>query len=257
MAANPQIHATWLPDGRKREMYFLETSFFKDNGPKLCLPTPEEVRALLGTNHNKDRPPPGRFEHLNLIVKWGPNVTVSEAQSLWAIKRVLGDEDPAPELYGWRVDGRDVFIYMECVQGETLKDRWGFHTDADKTLVCDHLRQIITSLRRVEQDPNDTFIGSPNRQHLLDYVLEDRPGSGPFATVKQFHDRFSRLPWLSFPNHESFQDPWRASLPDTGEIKTNPWGPSSRKHYRPLRVVSGLLGILQGSLYQFVQRRMA
>ena len=23
--------------------------------------------------------------------------------------------------------------------------------------------------------------GSTNRQHLLDYVLEDRPGSGPFA----------------------------------------------------------------------------
>lgn len=61
--------------------------------------------------------------------------------------------------------------------------------------------------------------GSPNRQHLLDYVLEDRPGSGPFATIKQFHDWFSRLPWLPFPNHESFQDPWRASLPDTGETK--------------------------------------
>lgn len=159
MAENPQIHPTGLPDGQKWEMDFLESSFFKDNGPKPCLPTPEEVRALSGTNQNKDRPPPVRFEHRNLIVKWGPDVTVSEAQSLWAIKRVLGDEVPVPELYGWRVDGRDIFIYMEYVQGETLKDRWDFLTDGDKTLVCDHLRQIITSLRRVEQDPNDTFIG--------------------------------------------------------------------------------------------------
>ncbi|OBT62407.1 hypothetical protein VE03_08521 [Pseudogymnoascus sp. 23342-1-I1] len=108
---------------------------------------------------------------------------------------------------------------MEYVRGETLGDRWDSLTDADKTCVCDDLRQIITSLRRVEQDPNDTFIGSLNRQRLLDYVLEDRPGSGPFATIKQFNDWFSRLPWLPFPNHESFQDPWRASLPDTGEIK--------------------------------------
>ena len=159
MAENPQIHPTGLPDSQKWEMDFVESSFFKDNGPKPCLPTLEEVRALSGTNQNKDRPPPVRFEHLNLIVKWGPNVTVSEAQSLWAIERVLGDEVPVPELYDWRVDGRDVFIYMECVQGETLKDRWGFLTDADKTVVCDDLRQIITSLRRVEQDPNDTSIG--------------------------------------------------------------------------------------------------
>ncbi|OBT42937.1 hypothetical protein VE00_07301 [Pseudogymnoascus sp. WSF 3629] len=160
MAANPRIHAAGLPDGQKPEIDVLESSFFKDNGPNPCFPTPEEVRALLSANQNKDQPPPVRFEHLNLLVKWGPYVTVSEAQSLWLIKRILGDEVPVPELYGWRVDGRDVFIYMEYIQGEMLKDRWDSLTDADKTLVCDHLRQIITSLRQVEQDPDDTFIGT-------------------------------------------------------------------------------------------------
>jgi tRNA A-37 threonylcarbamoyl transferase component Bud32 len=103
------------------------------------------VRTLAGTNQNKPQPPPVRFENLNLLVKFGPHVTVSEAQSLWAIKTVLGDEIPVPELHGWRVDGRDVFIYMEYIQGETLKDRWDSLTDADKTSVCNHLRQIITS----------------------------------------------------------------------------------------------------------------
>ncbi|KFZ14756.1 hypothetical protein V501_03063 [Pseudogymnoascus sp. VKM F-4519 (FW-2642)] len=158
-------------------------------------------------------------EHLNLLVKWGSYVTVSEAQSLWVIKRVLGNEVPVPELYGWRVDGRDVFIYMEYIKGEKLKDRWDSLTDADKTYICHHLRQILTSSRQVEQDPDDAFIESPSRQHLLDYVLEGRAGSGPFATIKQFNDWFSRLPWLPFPNHESFQDPWREFLPDTGGIK--------------------------------------
>jgi aminoglycoside phosphotransferase (APT) family kinase protein len=77
------------------------------------------------------------------------------------IKKVLGDEVPVPELYSWRIDGRDVFIYMEYLQGETLKDRWDSLTDADKTSTCYYLWQIIASLRQVEQDPDDAFIGMP------------------------------------------------------------------------------------------------
>jgi hypothetical protein len=159
MPANPQIHATGLPDGREPKMDFLESSFFKDNVPGRRLPTPAEVRALSGTNQARPQPPPVRFEHLNLIVKFGPHVTVAEAQCLWVIKRVLRDEVPVPEVYGWRVDGGNVFIYMQFVRGETLKDQWDFLSVADKSTVCDHLRQITTSLRQVEQDPNDSFIG--------------------------------------------------------------------------------------------------
>jgi len=64
-----------------------------------------------------------------------------------------------PEVYGWRVDGRDVFVYMQLVRGETLKGQWDSLSIADKITVCDHLRQIMTSLRQVEQEPNDLFIG--------------------------------------------------------------------------------------------------
>jgi aminoglycoside phosphotransferase (APT) family kinase protein len=60
------------------------------------------------------------FEHLNLF---GPQVAIAEAQCLCVIKKVLRDEAPVPEVYGWQVDGRDVFIYMQYVRGETLKDR--------------------------------------------------------------------------------------------------------------------------------------
>jgi len=50
-------------------------------------------------------------------------------------------------------------------------------------------------------------------------VFEGQPHGGPFATVKEFNDWFSRLPWLRFPDPDSIQDPYRASLPDTGAIK--------------------------------------
>lgn len=159
MPANPQIHATGLPDGRELKMDFLESSFFKNNGPNRCLPTPTEVRALSGTNQARPQPLPVIFEHLNLIVKFGPHVAIAEAQCLWVIKRVLRNEVPVPEVYGWRVDGRDVFIHMQYVRGETLKDQWDSLSFADKTSVCDHIREITTSLRQVEQDPNDSFIG--------------------------------------------------------------------------------------------------
>lgn len=76
------------------------------------------------------------------------------------IKRVLGVEVPVPEVYGWRVDGEDTFIYMELVRGETVMDQWHSLNDADKTTVCDQLLQMITSLRQVEQDPDDLFIGT-------------------------------------------------------------------------------------------------
>lgn len=73
----------------------------------------------------KIRPRPVIMEHLNLLVKFGPRVTIAEAQCLWLIRMTLGDRVPVPEVYGWRVDGNEVFIYMQLVQGVMLKDRWG------------------------------------------------------------------------------------------------------------------------------------
>ncbi len=105
-------------------MDFLESLFFKDNELSQCLPTPAEIRALSGTNQARPQPLPVRFEHLNLIVKFGPHVSIAEAQCLWAIKVALRDEVHVPEVCGWRVDGGDVFIYMQLIRGKTLKDRW-------------------------------------------------------------------------------------------------------------------------------------
>jgi len=68
-----------LPDGNQARMDFLESSFYKDHESGRCLPTPAEVRALSGTNQLLPQPPPVRYEHLDLIVKYGPHVTVSEA----------------------------------------------------------------------------------------------------------------------------------------------------------------------------------
>lgn len=63
-------------------------------------------------------------------------------------------------MYGWRVDGKDVFIHMQLVQGRRLKECWDDLAVEGKTGICDQLRQIAMSLRDLKQDPRDTFIGA-------------------------------------------------------------------------------------------------
>lgn len=159
MPSKPQIQRSWLPDATKQEMDFLGSSFFKSNGPNRSLPTPAEVRALSPTHTTKPQPPPVKFEHLNLIVKFGPHVSIAEAQCLWFMRKVLPHKVPVPKVYGWRVDQQHVFIYMQLIRGRRLKDQWTLLSGSDKVAVCNKMRQIVRCLRQVEQDPHDRFIG--------------------------------------------------------------------------------------------------
>jgi hypothetical protein len=85
------------------------------------------------------------MEHLNLLVKFGPHVTVAEAQCLWFIRRTFGDIVPVPEIYGWRTDGLEVFLYMQLIRGVTLKQRWDYLSVAERTSVCGQLCGMISS----------------------------------------------------------------------------------------------------------------
>ena len=162
MAAATYILPQHLPDASRSSMDFYDTAFFRANGSNPQLPRPEEVRRLSGANKSHPQPTPVVFEDLNLIVKYGPHVKIAEAQCLWIIRRVLGNAVPVPEAYGWRVDGRDVFIYMQLIRGHRLKDRWESLTITEKANICDELRGITTTLRQVRQDPSDLFIGRHN-----------------------------------------------------------------------------------------------
>ncbi|KAJ5882293.1 phosphotransferase enzyme family protein [Penicillium soppii] len=207
-----------LPDESIREMNFFDSSFFKE--PSKSLPTPAQVRALSKDIHANPQPQPIIFEEHKIFVKFGPYVTIAEAQCLWMIKRAFGDEIPVPEIFGWRVDEEDyVFLYMELIQGQTLQDGWNGLNSQDKSSLCDELCQIVNRLRRLEQDPTDQFIGSISHQQLLDYVFQSCPKPGPFLTIKDFNDWFSYLPQLWLPPSKKYNDPYRQFLPDGGVIK--------------------------------------
>jgi len=157
-----RISPMQLPDGSQPAMIFYDSSFFQSNGSNAQLPTPAEVKALSTEYERNPQPPPIRFEQLNLLVKFGPHVKIAEAQCLWIIKKTLGDDIPVPEVYGWRIDGDDVFIYMQLLQGHVLKDQWDMLTVLERIAICDHLRQIIARLREIRQLPDDIFIGILN-----------------------------------------------------------------------------------------------
>lgn len=156
MSQNLILSTQQLPEA-KYDMEFLDSSFFRDRNPNQRLPTPAEVRAL--SVGDKLKPPPVIFEHLDLLVKFGPRVTVAEGQCLWIIKRILRDVVPVPEVYGWKVDGSEVFVYMQYSRGQRLKDRWESLSITEKTEICNQLGDIMRALRQVSQSPRDQFIG--------------------------------------------------------------------------------------------------
>lgn len=139
------------------------------------LPSPEEVRKQAKAQHLSGicpdktksflmagphvRPPPVILKDLGLFVKWGSAVRISEGQCLYAIGRLLKNHVPVPELFGWRADGDETFIYMEYLDAQTLEQAWDALEPADRVSVCSELRTIYSNLRHFEQSPADPFIG--------------------------------------------------------------------------------------------------
>ncbi|KAI1978196.1 hypothetical protein LOZ53_005640 [Ophidiomyces ophidiicola] len=205
-------------DTTQKEMDFFDSSFFATGK---SLPSPQEVIALSSEFTTNPRPAPIKFEELGLLVKFGHHVAVDEALCLRALRQspLLAKKIPVPEVYGWRVHPDTVLIYMELIRGDTIQDRWDSLSKLDKASICDQLREIVSSLREVKQDPGDSFIGSISHQHLRDYVFHYMPRTGPFKNVKEFNDWFSFLPQHWLPESRRYQDPDRHFLPDTAEIK--------------------------------------
>ncbi|KAL2217267.1 kinase-like domain-containing protein [Thermoascus aurantiacus ATCC 26904] len=196
---------------------FRDSSFHQQSQ----LPSPDEVRAQAQAQHragiNPDRrkvlcsesphwsPPPVVFESLGLFVKWGGPGGV-----------------PVPEIYGWRTDGGEVFLYLQLLRGQTLEQAWEAMGMEDRVRVCQELRTCLSSLRRLEQDPVDPFVGNIGRSHLYDRTIPDHftAEAGPFSSVTEFHDWFTFLCRRRMPDPYSIPvEPFRYQLPDNAAIK--------------------------------------
>ncbi|KAH8653615.1 phosphotransferase family protein [Xylariales sp. PMI_506] len=160
------------------------------------LPLPAYVRALnLSRGQGKisfDRPPPVTFPSLGLLVKYGGNVTVTEALTQIMIHERLREEVPVPEVFGWAKDGGQTFIYMSLIEGDTLNQRWPTMTENERQDICLELKHMVKAWRALEQDGNCRFVGSLGKEPLNEIFLRGYNGlAGPFEgsnAVQQFHD---------------------------------------------------------------------
>ena len=96
---------------------------------------------------------------MGLFVKWGSGIEVAEYQTLYAIRRVSKNAIPVPDIYGWRLDGGERFIYMELFKGPTLERAWNALGTDDRISICSQLQTIVHNLRQLKQDPHDLYIG--------------------------------------------------------------------------------------------------
>ncbi|KAA8650405.1 uncharacterized protein ATNIH1004_003091 [Aspergillus tanneri] len=200
--------------------------------------SPEEVRTQATVQHlarvNPDnrkvysttapyvRPPPVIFDDMRLFIKWGSAVRIPEAQCLYAVRQFLRDDVPVPEVYGWRTDGEEKFIYMEYTEGQTLEQLWDVMETSDRVLICRELRTVYNNLRQLEQDSSNIFIGNIVRDPLYDraFHIEYMSEAGPFTTVQDFHNWFTflyRRPMVD--PHSVPIEPFRHELPDNCTIK--------------------------------------
>lgn len=132
-----------LPTGEWAD--FLDSTFFARGHAEL--PPPEQVRQhgvnIEDFSVSTSRPRPVVFQDLNLLVKYGSEITIAEAQCLWCLNRHMKGKVPTPELYGWRTDGDEIFIYMELIHEDTLKQRWPSLSDGDRESILQELRACV------------------------------------------------------------------------------------------------------------------
>ncbi|KAL1850500.1 hypothetical protein Plec18167_002334 [Paecilomyces lecythidis] len=106
---------------------------------------------------------------------------------------------------------------MELIDGDTLQERWPSLSNIDRVRLCEELRQIVTSLRRLEQSPDESFIGRVGGQPISDATFSGTE-AGPFPTVKDFNEWFSALPKQGLSNTD-YDDPFRSGLADDVPIR--------------------------------------
>jgi aminoglycoside phosphotransferase len=197
-------------------IFKLKDSRFFTERQGSTLPRPLEIRAVNKGNPdpragNFKRPPPVSIPSLGLFVKYGGDVTVTEAQTQLSLRSRLSGSVPIPEVYGWAVDNGQTFIYMELVEGVALYEVWGRLGEPDRLGICEELRAMIQAWRALKQLEDPPYIGkldiltlygfnltrsvgSYGRQPINDIHLNHRPELvGPFQgqdAVQQLHERY-------------------------------------------------------------------
>ncbi|KAF8961080.1 kinase-like domain-containing protein, partial [Flammula alnicola] len=114
----------------------------------------------------------------------------AEGQTLWALRQFL-PEVRVPEVYGWRREGVELFLFMELIEGETLMHRWKELTEQEKTAVCAELGPMVRALHRLKRPPEEEEFIAIGRQPSMDSFCFGLR-SDAFPNSEAFYECFMR-----------------------------------------------------------------
>ncbi|KAF2186883.1 hypothetical protein K469DRAFT_725557 [Zopfia rhizophila CBS 207.26] len=170
------------PSPYDENVAFHESPFCKKHKAPLFLPSPTEERET------RDPAPPVYFPSVGLLVKYGPEVTLVEGQSLLLIRKTLSPVLPVPEMYGWCKDDGQVFIYIELMDSITFEKSWETIVEGQKVSICQQLRHMVNAWRSLKQAFSPPFI-IPRLVHVCygpNQHVQDKP-SHPYRSSLPDH----------------------------------------------------------------------
>ncbi len=149
-----------VPDAE--DVTFLDSqSFSCPNDRQNCLHSPVGVRepASLKGLENPHNDWPVILQFSKVVIEYGNYITRGEGQCLWAIRNLLHEGVPVPEVYGWCRDKKEAIVYVQRTPAVTLEERWDSMTIDERMSMGKQLSAIMVALPRPEQDPDDQLIG--------------------------------------------------------------------------------------------------
>ncbi|KIM36535.1 hypothetical protein M413DRAFT_78127 [Hebeloma cylindrosporum] len=175
-------------------IFFQESSFFKHHSLS-DLPNVDEIAAAALPGYNRWV---SIFPKLSLAVKRTRRTeryraSAVEGQTMWALRKFL-PEVRVPEVYGWRRDGDELFVFMELIKGDTLYDRWNDLTEQEKAQIFTELGTMTDALRRLVRPPEEEFIGAIGGQPMMEQLCFGQI-SKAFPNSVAFYEFVMRIPF--------------------------------------------------------------
>lgn len=152
------------------------------SAPGFSPPVPETINDR--ANEKSNMLNPGGVTVLRLspdmVVKYGPHVTITEAQSMMFVAAHT-KAIPIPKIFAYCTYGPhnrdiedcgslyDTYIFMTLVEGQTLALAWDSYDELTKTHIANQLKTYMDELREIRSEP---YIGSVNKGPVKDPILD-------------------------------------------------------------------------------------
>lgn len=178
------------------------------SAPHFSAPGPEIVREKLKEKENiiyqdgvlivKVAP--------QIVVKFGPHVTVYEAKNMIYVAQKT--TIPMPKVFACYTYGpidRDVedygslfdtYIFMSLVDGQTLNSSWDSYSESTKTAIALQLKSYMEEIRNIG---DGSYIGSVDHGPVTDQILSNHHNKGPFISEEEFNKAIIDAYEANFP----------------------------------------------------------